>query len=1012
MENENNNNNLENKEKNININNQNEILGNAAFINNYYLPNLLRLFGEVISSNFDNILNYLDLIDLCQLRTVSKGLLSNVNNYYPLRLKMEIDLINSYQNNNKEKIEKIMEIIDSQIPLSSNNWIDFNLTSVINKILNLDSDNLLKIKSIKNIGKNSDLIFAPFCILMNLNKNVDLNIKSFSWKYVAIRYLNTLNFQKEFKNFDIENIPENNILETIIYLNKPELNNNKVKFYSKDLNKLIIWCQAVVSYHILIHPYTLRNNNNEEFIKIDENIKYFTEQMCKLINRFYKFKRFLTNIKVVKIPLADFVFNLQHSRQNYVDKKSIVFGNLNSEQIGLILTFLPYSESYKFKNVCRKFKKGFLNSIDINIYDLLKDIYLFKYQMFKDSNYDKFNLIHEYNLFSKFFLMLESMLIENSNNLFTKDQLFSIRNIKKENPMINSISKIFCLITNLKPNKYSNENGQIFNEYFENIKTLIIKNELVKFIKFSDKLININKKNVKIITEELMKFYNMKILSEVKKFNKGIYQLLILIIGYFEFFKNYNPFEFIYDKDLIEENLNEKEKEMMEYNKNLMNYLKYHLKLKYYFSSKKNPFYNFLNYFTRFKQELINNNLFEKKLFKSSNENYESIANIYFENLNKIEHKNRPIFFEKIILEIINKNQKNILIEPKTSKSSSTQLIKEDNKNLKEITTKNHITYEILYNNNQIPKNYKQVYKFDNFNNKSKLKNKKLNENLIIKKVNKIDYNNIPNDLFIIKILFYLDIENLFNFNLINKKSNFCWKTHIFIRLHYLHNEKNNLIEENKEKLNFLLQKKYQFYKNYNIPIPNENHAKKLINQLTKSDINNLKVFFKKDNKNYENIIKPFILLLGAKEEIFYDSEGIKNISYFKSINKILKNQNLFHNIKTFDYSSISIQKFLKVDNILRNKQFKKENLIKFSNQIVHAVNWSKGIIEMFRLIRKYSINEIDVNFLNNDEIELCKKIDYAEFIYDALLKYTFTYCKKYEKNAQRIINVYFKVKK
>ena len=56
MENENNNN-LENKEKNIDIN-QNEILGNAAFINNYYLPNLLRLFGEVISSNFDNILNY------------------------------------------------------------------------------------------------------------------------------------------------------------------------------------------------------------------------------------------------------------------------------------------------------------------------------------------------------------------------------------------------------------------------------------------------------------------------------------------------------------------------------------------------------------------------------------------------------------------------------------------------------------------------------------------------------------------------------------------------------------------------------------------------------------------------------------------------------------------------------------------------------------------------------------------------------------------------------------------
>ena len=163
---------------------------------------------------------------------------------------------------------------------------------------------------------------------------------------------------------------------------------------------------------------------------------------------------------------------------------------------------------------------------------------------------------------------------------------------------------------------------------------------------------------------------------------------------------------------------------------------------------------------------------------------------------------------------------------------------------------------------------------------------------------------------------------------LVNKKSNFCWKTHIFIKLHYLHNEKNNLIEENKENLDFFLQKKFQFYKNYNIPIPNETNAKKLINKLTKNDINNLKIFFKKDNKNSENIIKPFIILLTTKEEIFYDSEGIKNVSYFKSTNKILKNQ--YHNIKTFDYSAISLQKFLKVDNILKKNNTKKKICLNF----------------------------------------------------------------------------------
>ena len=47
--------------------------------------------------------------------------------------------------------------------------------------------------------------------------------------------------------------------------------------------------------------------------------------MFNLINRFYKFKLFLSDIKVIKIPLNDFVFNCNILEKNYVDKNFIVF---------------------------------------------------------------------------------------------------------------------------------------------------------------------------------------------------------------------------------------------------------------------------------------------------------------------------------------------------------------------------------------------------------------------------------------------------------------------------------------------------------------------------------------------------------------------------------------------------------------------------------------------------------------------------------------------------------------
>ena len=92
-----------------------------------------------------------------------------VHEYYKIRLKLEIEYITTFQEENKDKTEIFMKNIDSQIPISNGGWLDFDLCSVTNKITSLTKNTIIKIKAIKSLGKNSDLIFAPFCIFMGYN---------------------------------------------------------------------------------------------------------------------------------------------------------------------------------------------------------------------------------------------------------------------------------------------------------------------------------------------------------------------------------------------------------------------------------------------------------------------------------------------------------------------------------------------------------------------------------------------------------------------------------------------------------------------------------------------------------------------------------------------------------------------------------------------------------------------------------------------------------------------------
>ena len=420
----NNNQNIKNNNFQNNIDNSsiqaNSLCNSNSLFSIRIKPNLIRVINQIFyaSDVLDTILNYLSLIELSQFRALNRNILFLVHEYFKKRVKIEIDYITKYQENNKEKVDFFMKNIDSQIPLSNKGWLDFDLNSVANKLLILDRNLLTKLRSIKNIGKVTDLIYAPFCIIFGFNKVNNKELKKLSWKQIANKILNDSNIIIKIQNLDLENMVDSEILEAFVFLNLPELEMNNIKRFSSDFAKLITWCQGVVSYHILIHPYNFRNDQG--IIQPDSEVFLFANKMREMIDKFYHFKRFLFILNIMKIPLADYVFNLQHNRDpitlnNKNEINNIFFNNIDHKIIGNILSYIPYNQSCKLMLISKKFYEGFKSSIDIIIFNIIKEIYFFRYQSY-DKYINKIPLLYSNNIFSKFFLMLDDILNSNTRN--------------------------------------------------------------------------------------------------------------------------------------------------------------------------------------------------------------------------------------------------------------------------------------------------------------------------------------------------------------------------------------------------------------------------------------------------------------------------------------------------------------------------------------------------------------------------------------------------------------------
>ena len=216
----------------------------------------------------------------------------------------------------------------------------------------------------------------------------------------------------------------------------------------------------------------------------------------------------------MKIPLADYVFNLQHSRDaismtNNINENKSYFNDLDSNLIGNILSYIPYKQSHKLMQVSKSFYKGFLTSIDIVIFNIIKEIYFFRYQSY-NKFLSKIPVLYSHNIFSKFFLMIDDILnskTRNNNELgssfypfLSKEHINNLKTLKVKNINVHKISKIFCLICDIKPIKKVNQkNGDLMLNYVEVVKSLAIKGELCKILRNVNKLYFNQKKFHKLI---------------------------------------------------------------------------------------------------------------------------------------------------------------------------------------------------------------------------------------------------------------------------------------------------------------------------------------------------------------------------------------------------------------------------------------------------------------------------------------------------------------------------------
>jgi hypothetical protein len=238
----------------------------------------------------------------------------------------------------------------------------------------------------------------------------------------------------------------------------------------------------------------------------------------------------------------------------------------------------------------------------------------------------------------------------------------------------------------------------------------------------------------------------------------------------------------------------------------------------------------------------------------------------------------------------------------------------------------------------------------------------------------------------------------------VNKKCNECVKTHIFIRLFFLNQEKKLIEDDKNEIITSIESKREKFYEEYEMDPPDKEHACNLMSQITSDDILEIKQLYRKYNKTNEKIIAPLVILLDGKPELSFTINGIRKISYFKPAQKIIFSKDFIHKIQNLELETITMSKFNKVEKLMQDQEFSNERMKYFSPCLNHLICWEMGVIEYHRSIRNFCLNYYDMKILSKEEIIFCGQIDNINIMFNKLKYYTSSFSKEFKDDAIKLM--------
>ena len=726
-------------------------------------------FYIILEENTSQILNFLLIPELSLLRGTDKRIKTLIDNYFSIRINIQYNDIKNFEKKNKSKKEEFLKIYEYQIPLSTKNWFHYDIEKAIDIILSLDRTTISQLRGIKKLKNLDENIYAPFCIIFNYNSKSEEIINN-GWKKVADNIISDSKFFINIANLKFENFDDEEILEAFIYLNEIEHNIDKIKRYSSALYEMNNWCKSVVIYHILVHPYKYRNIQNS-ISKGSNTYKYVTF-MDEIINKFYIFKAYLELKKIIKVQLGEYIFTFDNPNNQNIDNiyenkrkensnSNQLFNDINNEKIiSNILSYLFLKESFLFINISKFCFNSFKKSLNILCYNILKKIFILKYNSYNDL-YNLIPTLFENNIFSNYFYMLEDIInppIGKESKIhilsfLTIENINDIKNYKGNNELINSICKIFCNLYNIKSEKTFDKDFCLVNLYIKSVILLCYKGNLNKMIRYFN-IFNLNNNQIKILHEELSKIYSIEKIKKVKDINKGFYQLLLWEIYLFEYLKQFNPFLFIRNNIfLINEELNESHKNIIISYNELMNKLKQVLKFKYHFdklflSKNKNQIsINFISIISNLLNELKNENIYDniESIINICNIKQNNISKAYFHCKDLIENKIRPSLYGKIMEELILVNIEIVKGEENEKQNSKNNTLKDENYFINLFLGINNNNFNAKkFKNNKRSSNTANLYIFKN-NYSNQFLSPKNNNKLKQKNCNIINFQNKNN---------------------------------------------------------------------------------------------------------------------------------------------------------------------------------------------------------------------------------------------------------------------------